>query len=355
MVRAYILAAVFVILVCAPTHAFHEPGASQCAGCHMPSANKPDSAGAISEPGNPHMLKAQTPSDVCLSCHADDLGAVFSANVNNPAPEKGGGNFIYLLEDNLNDMQDIGIGADWIPGDAAGHNINAPEHGLHTDLTISSAPGGDYPAASMSCTSCHDPHGNENFRLLRGAGPIDDGDYTFLNPAPEAEGISLQFGAESNTNHTAYHRGMSEWCANCHGEFHAASDPAIHKHPSGAAIGAAIASAYRAYNGTADPSGGTPSASYLAQVPFEDPLTTTTSTNGPSGTSQVMCLSCHRAHASSAPDAGRWDFNVTYLAEDGKQSGSQALPNPYGAAQRSLCNKCHVRDASDTRLATAAD
>ena len=58
-------------------------------------------------------------------------------------------------------------------------------------------------------------------------------------------------------------------------------------------------------------------------------------------------LSCHRAHATSAPDAGRWDFSVTGLAEDGIESGSYALPNPYDGNQRSLCNKCHARDEYD--------
>ena len=58
-----------------------------------------------------------------------------------------------------------------------------------------------------------------------------------------------------------------------------------------------------------------------------------------------MCLTCHRAHASSGPNAGRWDFNITFLSEDGLESGSYPLPDPYAdPAQRSLCNKCHVKD-----------
>ena len=60
-----------------------------------------------------------------------------------------------------------------------------------------------------------------------------------------------------------------------------------------------------------------------------------------------MCASCHRAHASSAVSAGRWDFSVTFLFEDGDESGSYEIPNPYpavGNSQRSLCNKCHAQD-----------
>ena len=68
---------------------------------------------------------------------------------------------------------------------------------------------------------------------------------------------------------------------------------------------------------------------------------------GPTATAKVACVSCHRAHATSAPDAGRWDFNVTGLVEDGHESGSYAIPGPYGDTQRSLCNKCHAQDEFD--------
>jgi hypothetical protein len=61
-----------------------------------------------------------------------------------------------------------------------------------------------------------------------------------------------------------------------------------------------------------------------------------------------MCLTCHRAHASSAADAGRWDFQVTLLHEDGAESGSYQIPDPYASTnQRSLCNKCHNKDEFD--------
>ena len=58
-------------------------------------------------------------------------------------------------------------------------------------------------------------------------------------------------------------------------------------------------------------------------------------------------MTCHRAHATSAPDAGRWDFSVTFLIEDGDESGSYEIPNPYTDNQRSLCNKCHRKDEFD--------
>ena len=345
------LALVFALaLVASPALAFHDAGVAHCNGCHtMHNSQDGVPVDADNPGGNDWLLKDATPSDVCLGCHATGLGAVFAVDVLNPAPLKGAGNFIFLLEDNLNDGH--GGATDIIPGDAAGHNVVAPGYGLAADATHTVAPGGSFPASVMSCTSCHDPHGTEDFRMLYGAGRVvQDGVATFTNAAPTAEGLAVFFGSESPTSHTAYQGGMSAWCGNCHGDFHNNNTDLVH--PSGQAMGATIATAYGLYNGTANNqtigTPGDPTTSYLPEVPFEDAANTTSSTAGPSASSQVSCVTCHRAHATSAPDAGRWDFSVTLLAEDGLESGSYAIPDPYGDDdQRSLCNKCHVKDAFD--------
>jgi len=345
--RKLILAIVGLCFIAMPVLAFHDAGVAHCNGCHT-MHNSQD--GILVDPdspdGNAWLLNDSTPSDVCLNCHADHLGAVFADDVLAPAALKGAGNFIFLLEDNLNDGH--GGGSNAILGDAAGHNLNAPGHGLAADATLSVSPGGNFPAANMACTSCHDPHGNDSFRMLYGAGRvIQAGVATFTNDAPEAKGLSLFFGSESNSSHTAYQSGMSDWCGNCHGDFHQNFSQMVHR--SGVAMGGTISAAYNAYNGTDDLTGGLQATSYLAAVPFEDVGNVSTySTAGPSATSVVMCLTCHRAHGSSAPDAGRWDFSVTLLHEDGEESGSYAIPDPYDSInQRSLCNKCHVKDAYD--------
>ncbi len=147
-------------------------------------------------------------------------------------------------------------------------------------------------------------------------------------------------------SHTAYKGGMSGWCGNCHGNFHNNNTQLIH--PSGQILGGAIAAAYNSYNGTDDQIGGSAATAYISAVPFEDPANTTTSTAGPSATSQVSCITCHRAHATSAQNSGRWDFTQTFVALDGNVSLSYKIPSPYPSAnQRSLCNKCHVKDAGD--------
>ena len=108
-------------------------------------------------------------------------------------------------------------------------------------------------------------------------------------------------------------------------------------------LGASVSQRYNEYEGDARPgSGGQPTA-YLPEVPFEDPANAPASTEGPTLRSRLMCLSCHRAHGSSAPASGRWDFGVSLLADDGRESGSHRIPNPYGdPAQGPLCAKCHA-------------
>jgi hypothetical protein len=134
---------------------------------------------------------------------------------------------------------------------------------------------------------------------------------------------------------------MSDWCGNCHGEYHRAGSAAF-IHPVDRALGAKISQRYNEYAGDARPAAGVEARAYLPEVPFEDEANATGSTSGSKPSSRILCLSCHRAHASSAPAAGRWDFEVSRLADDGRASGSYPIPNPYGSpTQGPLCSKCH--------------
>lgn len=353
---AVVLAVAVVALLAAPAAAFHDAGVAHCNGCHtMHNSQGGLSMASTGTPGqgvNPYLLMESTASDTCLQCHAGDGGGyhVFATDPLVPTDERGAGDFVFLTEDNVNDGH---AGADHpILGESAGHSIVAPAFGLAVDSVLSTAPGGTFQSQNLGCASCHDPHGTEAFRLLYGNDRAG-----FNAPAPQAEGLRLFGGGnEANDNHTAYMSGMSAWCGNCHGDFH--NNAAAFIHPSGVPLGE-VAAAYNAYNGTTDcvnnPGGtggapcgtGSQETAYLAAVPFEDPSATTGSTEGPSASSRVICLTCHRAHATSAPDAGRWDFSVTLLDEDGLESGSYVIPNPYDANQRSLCNKCHAQDAHD--------
>jgi hypothetical protein len=95
--------------------------------------------------------------------------------------------------------------------------------------------------------------------------------------------------------------------------------------------------------------------------------TSGTPSAGPPASSNVMCLSCHRAHASGWDHAMRWNMKSEFLVYNGDYPGIEDIGTPprisqgrtraevrktfgdrparaYATYQRSLCNKCHARD-----------
>lgn len=328
------------LALASPARPFHDGGVANCGGCHT-LHNSADGLPVTPGPANGYSLLAETPSDVCLRCHAQSLGAVLGMNPLAPPVEKGAGNFVFLLENELYDGAEEPAPA--VPGDAAGHNVVAPAYGLDADSRHSTAPGGTFPASELGCTSCHDPHGSDAFRLLHGAGPVQAGVATFGAPAPSASGISLGGSVDERLDrHTAYRSGMAAWCGNCHGRYHDGDGTAF-QHPVDEPFDLATRDQYNLYDGHDTVVAGNQATAYLPEVPFEDGTAVPDSRSGPDNTSRLSCVSCHRAHATSAPAAGRWDFNVATLSEDGDRSGSWAIPNPYPSPdQPGLCWKCHA-------------
>lgn len=304
--------------------------------------------GLIARDGTQPLLLAASATDVCLMCHGPT--GVFGLDPLRPPRELGGGNFVFLLENNLND----GADGQLLPlaGEAAGHSIVSLSRGTSVESRWDRAPGGTFPSHALGCTSCHDPHGNASFRLLRGTGPVPGGDAPFLNPAPVADGLDVSDPAvdETAVRHTAYRAGVSAWCANCHGLYHQEGGTSLFEHPVDETLDAGRRQRYNAYDGDSDPMGGSYATAYLPEVPLEGPAASVTSTAGAGASDRFHCLTCHRAHASSAPAAGRWDFRVYRLAQDGVASGSYPLDSPYaGVEQGQLCRKCHPQSLGHDR------
>jgi len=358
-----LLALSALVLIPCQLLAFHDGGVAECAGCHT-MHNSQD--GQLVDPnhpaGNAYLLNNGNPSDTCLGCHAGY--GQFAGGEGYGA----GGDFYWLTRTWSWEAHGHVRTSE---GDAHGHNIIAPAYNLTQDATLGMAPGGDFLSQYLSCTSCHDPHGNQNFRILYGAetGPVyAGGRYDFNAPAPLASGNSRRTvsgtGRESDLAHTVYKFGMSNWCANCHDQFHS-SNTTNFVHPTGQAMSSMVVATYNAYISTDDITGGDQATSYMGLVPFEavnvdfdDPdFDSTNYTMGPAAGDQVMCLSCHRAHASPFSDIARWDMGETFLADShpaGLDEGATQddLDNMYYDYtfvdnQRSLCNKCHAKDYGD--------
>jgi cytochrome c553 len=392
-----IMAAVLLSLgLSATASAFHNGGVAHCDGCHtMHNSENGESiieGGEVGVTGD-FLTKGSDPSSTCLVCHASETGGsyhVLSPDGSNMTP---GGDFYWLTKTFSYDVRGTTVSRH---GYSFGHTIHAadfPELPLEDpNFANKPAPGGTFPARLLACSSCHDPHGVKadktggpisksgsygeipptgtsrgNYRLLGDIGYHPGGDSSgviFSYPPPIARTTRIAPQPEADDNHTDYGKGMSEWCANCHTGFLAPGGFGQHKHPASntSRLGGNISGNYNSYVKTGDFLGD-PATSYLALVPFErqisDPtLLSPTSTQGPDSNSNVMCLSCHRAHASAFPNAGRWDFETELLVNshpaptDGGVTGNDVLYSYYNRdiatafnpEQRSLCNKCHVKD-----------
>lgn len=377
--------------------AFHAGGVAHCDGCHtmhnsqggQPNVTETSITGL---PGD-FLTKGSDASSTCLDCHEGSGSYHVFSNFSNAGPINltPGGDFYWLTKTFSYPARPGSSTIVTRHGYEFGHTIIAADFNLVTVDPVPQAPGGTFPSAQLYCTSCHDPHGKKNqtvdkpiresgsygavadadtdvgnYRLLGDVGYQPTGATSpFTNTPPIARAPSLQNPNETNTNHTDYGQNMSEWCSNCHTAFVAPGGAGQHKHPAGNTSGLSADGIYNNYNSyvkTGDFTGN-PATSYLALVPFErqqsDPSQlSVSSTQGPDGTSNVMCLSCHRAHVSAFPSAGRWDFEAALLAEShpqdtdtGATAGDQlasyygrTIDTDFGQYQRSLCNKCHVQD-----------
>ena len=406
MKKVLVIAAAAILATAGTSFAFHGGGVAHCDGCHSMHAGNGN--GRFLSQG-PSLTNAADPSSVCLNCH--NGAARYHVNSDDGSNTNEGGDFHWTRQDNSYTYYNRGVRS--VDPNQKGHNILAADFGLNNDANLTAAPGGSYLSAGFACTSCHDPHGQVNGGTKNGMAPIsvsgsygevpdagtiagnyrllwDSSKVGFSEDAPIAransyDGASVQYGA-----------GMSGWCANCHLGFYTQNTNAG-MHPTDVAPPAT----YNSYIATGNFNGQQASA-YDPLVPIErggvtasselpdptDPLTAGVGTNG---TTAVMCLTCHRAHASAFDNALRFDYTTSeFIAEswftqgqDGVIDDPDGIPESgdevigditnrpadtaapyykhgekvdvandpvaawdggYGHYQRSLCNKCHVKD-----------
>jgi hypothetical protein len=412
--------------------AFHSGGVAECEGCHSMHNSFEGSANVTGMPqfqSGPYLLKASDQSGACLNCHnsADTVGSGYHISTDGslvgqtkqgPVELKPGGDFAWLKMTTTGSIRKTGT--TW-EGDRKGHNIIAADFGYTQDKVQTVSPGGSYPAANLACSACHDPH-SKNRRFANGTNattglpifnsgsytnsnaPIANvsavGEYRFLGgpgylPKSMSAMPGLAFTAASpvaivGSNYdgslndkVAYGSGMSEYCANCHANMHNSSyvsgtKGTVHPAGNGAKLTAAIAANYAAYVSSGIMTG--TGAGYSALAPFEQGLTSApadivtlkafvAAPTAPSTSSNVACISCHRAHASGfesmtryylgnefmtvadTSNAAIYDSTTTEnkintgLTQAQQQNAYNGRPaSVFGPFARDYCNKCHAKD-----------
>lgn len=387
--------------------AFHSGGVAECMGCH----NIHDGKSASS------LLIAGDVTSTCAnaSCHgAASAGSyhILSPTVTPgvpPAQMTPGGDFGWLLKS-----------YSWVPragttstdaGKGHGHNVVAVDlAGYVADDNNTTAPGGSMLSNTLSCNSCHDQHGKlrrlsstgtfvttgapivasgsyntsadpaagqavGSYRLLRGPGSNTlPTDVTFTSIFNAVSPSSYNRSEAVTPTKVAYGLGITEWCSTCHPDMHSGTSSKL-THPVNVGLSAATAANYNTYLG----SGRTGASGFDSIVPYQRDnsndyvalraLSNDNSLTQAATSDRVMCLSCHRAHASGFEFMGRWNNAGEFIAVEGVWPGkdspnsiaSQAkyaqgrtvaettaaynnTPMHYSSYQRSLCNKCHAKD-----------
>ena len=396
-------------------YAFHSGGVAECGGCH--SMHSPNAGGSF-------LLVSVDQSSTCLTCHeaANQTGPT-SYHVSTPSNEmptgtppkqrSPGGDFGWLKKTYTFTVRGTATTED---GQTHGHNIVAGAYNYIADTDNTTAPGGTFQASQLGCQSCHDPHGqgrrlSDGTYATTGAPIIGSGSYnTSLIPAAgQAVGLyrllaSPKYSqAGTGATFTSYpiavapstynrkedvqqtrvaygHTGTDtwgNWCATCHSAMHSAGG---YVHPVDETLGSTVALNYTNYVKSGDLSGvfATGAGPYSSLVPFAEntgDFTTLashakidgTALGGPQSSDRVMCLSCHRAHASGWEFGLRWNMEGEFMTYNGFYPGTDTtstvpqfargrLSTETAAAyyerpiswfatyQRVLCNKCHAKD-----------
>jgi len=279
----------------------------------------------------------------CLGCHGqgggvsittDNIPQVYHTETTDDLAE---GNFYYVVTG---------------PTDAKGHNV---EGLVDEDSTLHSTPPGfdtDYdpaatdfnPASRLTCAGQQGCHGNRDeasqFAAISGAHHGDDACLKFgtIDEASQGASVATSYrflykvkggehdewqraGIASETEHNEY-KGetfadrttqswstvdtISELCAECHGNFHMSTgigtaSPWL-RHPTDAVL--PNSGEYASYNPDYANVYSVEAPVARTSIPTASPDNTVTP-----GTDIVMCLSCHRAHASNYNDILRWDYS----------------------------------------------
>ncbi|MHB1475101.1 MAG: cytochrome c3 family protein [Dermatophilaceae bacterium] len=284
----------------------------RCATCHRVHTAKA---------GN---LLTEAQSTLCYTCHGstgtgattdvkDGTGYAAGSRVTKTGALRGGG-FSYALIDSANPGGQL-AGSFNSTGTIGVLAAGATVTSAHTvDGTSATAWGNgaisttaNYGATiQLTCGSCHDPHGNGNYRILRDiprqSGVIEPAGVTLLDSeVPNKVYTTTNYWQAADTNAPSYFiQFVSNWCATCHTRYLAGTN-------SGSTASGDAVYAYRHTSNA-------------------------TTAGGPT------CIQCHVAHGSNASMG-----TVSGAVGDPGGAGTAGDSKLLRIDNRGTCQMCHNR------------
>jgi predicted CXXCH cytochrome family protein len=214
--------------------------ADSCAGCHRVHTAKSDT------------LTAQAQPNLCYTCHgADSTGAATDVEdgvLRGGAPGQAlrGGGFAYAL---IGSDQATGQSTDRENATGSVPVLDLPEGDPQTAVTsthnVDGANGTAYGSGppnqaafkgatiQLRCGSCHDPHGNGNYRILRDIPLQSDAAGVSIPETPGAPRVYAtgNYWSATDVNEPRFIENIAAWCSTCHTRYLAPADAGVK--PSG--------------------------------------------------------------------------------------------------------------------------
>ncbi len=299
----------------------------QCSDCHTMHYSeggapiKTPSGESYAGPSE-FLIRADSVNLLCLSCHDSGTGGINGApdvwgvaSYETPVLKRAAGSF----------QGSVGVISH------KGHSL-----GVVKDIAPGSNPIVTFPTG-LTCVSCHDAHGNGNYRSLKSN--VGNGTHlkvSYINGI--YSGSSSIFQVELNptsihysTRNIQYRRdtpvdGLSQWCKGCHTNFHGtggeindsgillgdnnATNSAWVQHPiTGVTMSQAVKNQHLDSSAWFN-------EKLKSRLPVVSPSNQIPGTNTNSD-NQVACITCHKAHGSTNPFGLIYDNPLSPNREDG--------------------------------------